>query len=55
MSEVVTNSVVQEQKEQKIKKRTAEERIDGFTIAATAVAVLAVLVATAFTRRTSTR
>ena len=48
MSEVVTNSVVQEQKEQKIKKRTAEERIDGFTIAATAVAVLAVLVATGF-------
>src|ERR1700684_4509968 len=38
MAEVETNSVAQEQKEQKIKKR----------IAATAVAVLAVLVATGF-------
>jgi hypothetical protein len=47
MSEPVTKSVAQEQKEQKIETSTAVERIAGFTIVATAVAVLAVLVATA--------
>jgi hypothetical protein len=47
MSELVTKSVAQEQQEQKIETRTAVERIAGFTIVATAVAVLAVLVATA--------
>jgi hypothetical protein len=47
MSELVTKSVAQEQQEQKIGTRTAVERIVGFTIVATAVAVLAVLVATA--------
>jgi hypothetical protein len=46
MSEPVTKSVAQEQKEQKIETRTAVERIAGFTIVATAVAALAVLVAT---------
>jgi hypothetical protein len=39
--------VAQEQQEQKIETRTAVERSAGFTIGATAVAVLAVLVATA--------
>ena len=47
MSELVTKSVAQEQQEQKIETRTAVERIAGFTIVATAVAVLAVLVAAA--------
>ena len=47
MSELVTKSVAQEEQEQKIETRTAVERIAGFTIVATAVAVLAVLVATA--------
>ena len=47
MSELVTKSVAQEQQEQKIETRTAVERIAGFTIVATAVAVLAVLGATA--------
>jgi len=47
MSELTTESVAQEQQEQKTKTRTAVERIAGFTIVATAVAVLAVLVATA--------
>jgi hypothetical protein len=47
MSELVTKSVAQEQQEQKIGTRTAVERIASFTIVATAVAVLAVLVATA--------
>jgi hypothetical protein len=47
MSELVTKSVAQEQQEQKIETRTAGERITGFTIVARAVAVLAVLVATA--------
>ncbi len=50
MPELVTKSVTQEQQEQqeqKIETRTAVERIAGFTIVATAVAVLAVLVATA--------
>src|SRR5579862_7406334 len=43
MSEPVTKSVPQEQQEQRIKTRTAVKRIGGFTIVATAVAVLAVL------------
>jgi len=43
MSEPVTKSVPEEQKEQRIKTRTAVKRIGGFTIVATAVAVLAVL------------
>jgi hypothetical protein len=47
MSELVTKSVAQEQQEQKIETRTAVQRIAGFTIVATAVAVLAVLVAAA--------
>ncbi len=47
MSELVTKSVAQEQQEQKIETRTAMERIAGFTVVATAVAVLAVLVAAA--------
>ena len=46
MSEPVTKSVAQKQQGQKIKTRTAE-RIAGFTMVATALAVLAVLVATA--------
>jgi hypothetical protein len=41
------NSVAQEQQEQKVGTRTAVRRIAGFTIVATAVAVLAVLVAAA--------
>jgi hypothetical protein len=47
MSELVTKSVAQEQPGQKIETRTAVERIGGFTIIATAVAVLAVLVVAA--------
>jgi hypothetical protein len=47
MSELVTKSVAQEQQEPKIETRTVVERIGRFTIVATAVAVLAVLVATA--------
>ena len=47
MSELVTKSVAQEQQEQRIETRTAVQRIAGFTIVATAVAVLAVLVAAA--------
>ena len=47
MSELMTKYVAQEEQEQKIETRTAVERIAGFTIVATAVAVLAVLVATA--------
>ena len=43
MSEPVTKSVAQEQQEQKIETRTAVKRIAGFTIVATAMAVLAVL------------
>jgi len=46
MSESVTKSVAQEQREQKIETRTAEG-IAGLTIVATAVAMLAVLVVTA--------
>jgi hypothetical protein len=45
MSELVTKSVAQEQQGQKREPNTALERIAGFTIVATAVAVLAVLVA----------
>jgi hypothetical protein len=45
MSELVTKSVAQEQQEQKVETRTAVQRITGFTLVATAVAVLAVLVA----------
>src|SRR5580704_17601321 len=45
MSELVTKSVRQEQQEPEIETRTAVQRITGFTIVATAVAVLAVLVA----------
>jgi hypothetical protein len=47
MSELVTKSVAQEQQEQKIETRAAVERIASFIIVATAVAVFAVLVATA--------
>ena len=47
MPELMTESVAQEQQGQKIETRTAVERSAGFTIGATAVAVLAVLVATA--------
>jgi hypothetical protein len=43
MSEFVTKSVAQEQQEQRIETRTAVKCIGGFTIVATAVAVLAVL------------
>ncbi len=46
MSELVTKSVAQERQEQKIETSSAVGRIAGFTIVATAVAVLAVLVAT---------
>ena len=46
MSELVTKSVAQGQQEQKIETRTIVEHIAGFTIVATAVALLAVLVAT---------
>ncbi len=48
MSELLTKSVGQQQQEQKIETRTAVERIAGFTILATAVAVLAVLAATVY-------
>jgi hypothetical protein len=41
----MTKSVAQEQQEQKVGTRTAVKRIAGFTIVATAVAVLAALVA----------
>ena len=47
MSELVTKSVAQEQPGQKIETRTAAQRVAGFTVVVTAVAVLAVLVATA--------
>jgi Cytochrome P460 len=47
MSELVTKSAAQEQQEQKIETRTAVKRIAGFTIVATAVAVLAVIGAAA--------
>ena len=47
MFELVTKSVAQEQQEQKIETRTAVRRVSGFTIVATAAAVLAVLIATA--------
>jgi hypothetical protein len=47
MFELVTKSVAQERQEQKIEARNALQRIAGFTIIATAVAGLAVLVAAA--------
>jgi hypothetical protein len=47
MSELGTKSVAQDQHEQKIETHIALERIAGFTIVATAVAVLAVLGAAA--------
>jgi hypothetical protein len=47
MSELVTKSVAQAEQEQKIEARVAVGRIAGFTNVATAVAALAVLVATA--------
>jgi Cytochrome P460 len=47
MSELVTKSAAQKQQEQKIETRTAVKRIAGFTIVATAVAVLAALGAVA--------
>ena len=46
MSELVTKSVAQEQPGQKIETRTAAQRVAGFTVVVTAIAVLAVLVAT---------
>jgi hypothetical protein len=48
VSELLTKSVAQQRQEQKIETRTAVERIAGFTILATAVAVLAVLAATVY-------
>jgi hypothetical protein len=48
MSELVTKPVAQEQQEQKIETRTTVKRIDGFTIVAAGVAVLAVLAAAGF-------
>jgi hypothetical protein len=47
MSDFVTKSVAQGQKEEKLETRAAMKRINGFAIVASAVAVLAVLVATA--------
>ncbi len=47
MFALLTKSVAQEQQEPRIEKRTAGERIVGFTIVATAIAVLAVLGAAA--------
>jgi hypothetical protein len=47
MSELMKKSVVQEQPEQKIETRTAAECIAGFTMVATAAAVLTLLVAAA--------
>ena len=47
MSELVTKSVAQEQPGQKIETPTAAQRVAGFTVVVTAVAVLAVLVAAA--------
>jgi hypothetical protein len=48
VSELQTKSVAQQQQEKKIETRTAVEHIAGFTILATAVAVLAVLAATVY-------
>jgi hypothetical protein len=47
MSELLTKSVAQQQQEHRIETRTAVRRITGYTTVATAVAVLAVLVAAA--------
>ena len=54
MSERVTNSVAQEQQEQKIATSTAATRTGGFTIVATAVAALAVLAPLSFSRKART-
>ena len=43
MPELVTRSVAQEQQERKVEKRSTVKRAAGFTTAAAAVAVLAVL------------
>ena len=51
MSELVTKSLAHEQQEQKIETRTAVGRIAGFTIVATAVAVVAILAAAALYAR----
>ena len=48
MSEHLTQSVAQQQQQQKIENRSFVKRVAGFTIVATAVAVLAVPVAKAF-------
>jgi len=47
MRELVTKSAAQEQQGQKLEARTAVKRIVGSTVVATALAVLAVLIATA--------
>ena len=47
MPELVTKSVAQEHKEQKIETPSAVKRVDNFAIVATATALLAILVATA--------
>src|SRR5881398_2314843 len=47
MSELVTKSVAQEQQQQNIEARTTVERIAGFSIVGSAVAAIAILVATA--------
>jgi len=47
MTQLVTKSVAQGEQEQKIETRTALECIAGFPMVATALAVFAVLVATA--------
>ena len=52
MSELVTKSVAQEQQEQRARTRPAVGRIAGFTIAAIAAAVIAVLAATVYAHDT---
>jgi hypothetical protein len=47
MSELVTKSMAEQQQRQKIETRTAVQRIAGFTLLATAVVLLGVLVAAA--------
>jgi hypothetical protein len=47
VAELVARSVAQKQKEQKIETGTAVERIASLTVVATAVSVLAILLATA--------
>ncbi len=46
MSELVTKSGAQEQPQQNIEERTAVERIAGFSIVGSALAAIAILVAT---------